>query len=80
MIPHVQSLHMHSPGEMVRAKPPQNHHDELLPITPPPIGKTTRRELSPTEKGMAIAPFCNWFLRKISIVSLNVTGRPWKTV
>ena len=47
-------------GEKVRAKPPQNQRDELLlPITPPPMGKTARRELSQVEKGMIIALF--WF-------------------
>ena len=73
----IQSL-CKSLGEKVRAKPPQNHTDELLlAITPPPMGKTTRRELSPIEKGMIIAFF--WFFRKISIVSLT-TGCPWSTV
>ena len=48
-------------GGKVRAKPPQNQRDELLPpITPPPMGKTTRRELSQIEKGMIIALF--WFV------------------
>ena len=42
------------------------------------MGKTTCRELSPIEKGMAIAFF--WFFtRKISIVRF-ITGRPWSTV
>ena len=41
------------------------------------MGKTTRRELSPIEKGMIIAFF--WFFRKISVVSL-ITGCPWSTV
>ena len=41
------------------------------------MGKTTRRELSPVEKGMIIVFF--WFFRKISIVSL-ITGRPWSTI
>ena len=41
-------------------QPPQNQRDELLlPITPPPMGKTTRRELFQVEKGMIIALF--WF-------------------
>ena len=41
------------------------------------MGKTTRRELPPIEKGMIIAFF--WFFRKISIVSL-IIRRPWSTV
>ena len=41
------------------------------------MGKTTRRELSPVEKGMVIAFF--WVFRKISIVSLT-TGHPWSTI
>ena len=70
---YIQSLRK-SFGEKVRGKPPQNHPDELLlAITPPPMGKTTRRELSPIEKGMIIAFF--WFFRKISVVSL-ITGCP----
>ena len=44
-------------GEKVRAKPPQNQHELLLPITPPPMGKTTRRKLSQIEKGMIITLF-----------------------
>ena len=66
--PHAKSL-----SEKVHAKTPQNHTDELLlAITPPPMGKTTRRELSPIEKGMIIAFFW-FFFRKISIFSL-ITG------
>ena len=36
------------------------------------MGKTTRRELSPVEKGMIIAFF--WFFRKISIVRATERG------
>ena len=63
--------------EKARTQPPeQYHHELLLPITPPPMGKTTRRELSRFEKGMIIAFF--WGFRRISIVSL-ITGCPWST-
>ena len=75
-VPKIQSL-CKSLREKVRAQPPQNHHELLLPIHPPPMGKTTRRELSPVEKGMVIAFF--WFFCKISILSL-IPGRPWSTV
>ena len=68
---HIQSLYK-SVGEKVRAKLPQNNHELLLAITPP-MGKTTRRELSPIEKGMVVA--FSWVFRKISIVSL-IIGRP----
>ena len=64
--------------EKARTQPPeQYHHELLLPITPPPMGKTTRRELSRVEKGMIIAFF--WGFRRISIVSL-ITGCPWSTI
>ena len=73
---------MQKSGEKVHTKLPQNHRDELLPITPPPMGKNTRRELSLVGKGMAIALFW-FFLSKISIVLLlvplqAVLGRPSK--
>ena len=43
--------------EKVCTKPPQNHRDDLLPFTPPPMGKNTRRKLSLIEKGTVIALF-----------------------
>ena len=73
----VQSL-CKSLREKVRAQPPEKyHHELLLPITPPAMGKTTHRKLSPVEKGMIIAFFL--VFRKISIVSL-ITGRPWSAI
>ena len=63
--------------EKVRAQPPEKYHELLLPITPPPMVKTTRRELSPVEQGMIIVFV--WFFRKISIISL-ITGCPWSTI
>ena len=66
-------------SEKVRAKPPQNQRELLLPITPPPMGKTTRRELSQVEKGMVIALFGS-FAKSLLLVLLQAAlGRPLKT-
>ena len=55
---YIQSL-CKSLREKVRAQHPEEYHELLLSITPPPMGKTTRRELSRVEKGMIITFF--WF-------------------
>ena len=68
----VQSL-CKSLGEKVYVKPPQNQRDELLlPITPPPLGKTACRELSQVEMGMIIALF--WFFAKSLLLVLLQTA------
>ena len=54
---HSQSL-CKSLGEYDGTEPSQNHWEELLlAIAPPPMGKTTRRELSLIGKGMVVAFF-----------------------
>ena len=77
LLRYVQSL-CKSLREKVRAQPPEKYHELLLPITPPPMGKTIRRELSPVEKGMII-PLFGFFAKSLLFVSLQAAlGQPLK--